>query len=57
MPENERPSIAHAERHELEAAVAAARADPRPDVPHEAVRAQMIEELRQIREEAAALRE
>ena len=39
-----------AERRALIAAVAEARADPRPDVPHEEVRAEMLRDLEELRQ-------
>lgn len=43
-----------AERQALAAAVAEARADPRPDVPHEEVRAEMLAELEALEHRLAA---
>ena len=43
-----------AERHALAAAVAEARADPRPDVPHEEVRAEIMAEIEALERRLAA---
>lgn len=42
------------ERRALAAAVAEARADPRPDVPHETVRPEMLAELAELEKQIAA---
>lgn len=41
-------ALDEAEHQALIAAVAEARADPRPDVPHEEVRAEMLRELEEL---------
>ena len=51
---NEHPTVLpidhdEAEREALTAAVATARADPRPGVPHEQVRADMLREIERLR--------
>ena len=51
---NEHPTVLlidhdEAEREALTAAIAAARADPRPGVPHEQVRAGMLREIERLR--------
>jgi hypothetical protein len=43
-----------AERQALEAAVAKARADTRPDIPHEEVREEMLREIEELRRKIAA---
>lgn len=43
-----------AEREALTAAVAEARADPRPGVPHEQVRAEMLREVERLRRKIVA---
>ena len=43
-------ALDEAERRALIAAVAEARADPRPEVPHEEVRAEMLRELEELRQ-------
>ena len=48
--------LVEAERLALIAAVAEARADPRPDVPHEEVRAEMLRELAELRVEMEKMR-
>lgn len=45
-----------AERLALERAVAEARADPSPDIPHEAVRDEMLREIEELRRRIDALR-
>jgi hypothetical protein len=57
---NEQPSILpidpdEAERLALEAAVAEARADPRPDIPHEEVRAEMLANIERANRRIAEL--
>lgn len=42
-----------AERRLLEAAVAEARADPRPSVPHDQVRAEMLREIERLNRKIA----
>ncbi len=42
-----------AERRLLDAAVAEARADPRPSVPHEQVRAKMLDEIERLNRKIA----
>lgn len=42
-------ALDEAERRALIAAVAEARADPRPDIPHEEVRAEMLRDLEELR--------
>lgn len=42
-------ALDEAERRALMAAVAEARADPRPDIPHEEVRAEMLRDLEELR--------
>jgi hypothetical protein len=44
-----------AERRAVEAAVARARADTRPDIPHEQVRDEMLREIEELRRKIAAL--
>ena len=44
-----------AERRALVAAVAEALADPRPDIPHEEVRAEMLRDLEELRQRLEAL--
>lgn len=56
---NEHPTVLpvdhdEAEREALTAAVAEARADPRPGVPHERVRAEMLREIERLRRKIAA---
>jgi hypothetical protein len=46
-----------AERLALEAAVAEARADTRPGVPHEQVRKDMLQEIERLRRKIASLSE
>ncbi len=41
-------ALDEAERQALIAAVAEARADPRPDIPHEKVRAEMLRDLEEL---------
>lgn len=52
MMSEARPSLLadpeEAEHRALAAAVAEARADPRPDVPHEKVRAEMLREMEEL---------
>lgn len=63
MPDGLRDALAplsaealdEAERRALVAAVAEARADPRPDVPHEEVRAEMLHDLEELRQRMEAL--
>ena len=43
-----------AEREALAAAVTEARADPRPGIPHEQVRAEMLREIERLRRKIAA---
>ena len=43
------------ERRALVAAVAEALADPRPDIPHEEVRAEMLRDLEEMRQRLEAL--
>ncbi len=43
-------ALDEAERRALIAAVAEARADPRPDIPHEEVRAEMLRDLEELRQ-------
>ncbi len=47
-------TLDEAERRALAAAVAEARADPRPDVPHETVRAEVLAELAELEKQIAA---
>lgn len=42
-------ALDEAERRALIGAVAEARADPRPDIPHEEVRAEMLRDLEELR--------
>ena len=42
-------ALEEAERRALIAAVAEARADPSPDIPHEEVRAEMLRDLEELR--------
>ena len=42
-------ALDEAERRALIAAVTEARADPRPDIPHEEVRAEMLRDLEELR--------
>ena len=42
-----------AERRLLEAAIAAARADPRPSIPHEEVRAELLREIERLNRKIA----
>lgn len=44
-------ALDEAERRALIAAVAEARADPRPDIPHEEVRAEMLRDLEELRQQ------
>lgn len=44
-------ALDEAERRALIAAVAEARADPRPPIPHEEVRAEMLAEIEQLERE------
>lgn len=48
-------ALDEAERRALIAAIAEARADPRPDVPHEEVRAEMLRDLEELRRRMATL--
>ncbi len=48
-------SAEEAEQRALLAAVTAARADPRPDVPHKAVREEMLRETEDLRLRLAVL--
>ena len=48
-------ALDEAERRALIAAVAEARADPRPDIPHEEVRAEMLRDLEELRQRLEAL--
>ena len=48
-------ALDEAERRALIAAVAEARADPRPDIPHEEVRAEMLRDLEELRQSLEAL--
>ena len=48
-------ALDEAERRALAAAVAEALADPRPDVPHEEVRAEMLAEIEALERRLAAL--
>ena len=41
------------ERRLLEAAIAAARADPRPSIPHEEVRAELLREIERLNRKIA----
>ena len=47
--------LGEAERRALVAAVAEARADPRPDIPHEEVRAEILAEIEALEHRLAAL--
>ena len=42
-----------AERRLLEAAIAVARADPRPSIPHEEVRAELLREIERLNRKIA----
>ncbi len=44
-----------AERLALKAAIAEARADPRPDIPHKEVRAEMLRDLEELQQRLEAL--
>ena len=48
-------ALDEAERRALVAAVAKALADPRPDIPHEEVRAEMLRDLEELRQRLEAL--
>ena len=48
-------ALDEAERRALIAAVAEARADPRPPIPHEEVRAEMMRDLDELRQRMEAL--
>ena len=48
-------ALDEAERRALIAAVAEARADPRPNIPHEEVRAEMLRDLEELRQSLEAL--
>lgn len=48
-------ALDEAERRALVAAVAEALADPRPDIPHEEVRAEMLRDLEELRQRLEAL--
>ena len=48
-------ALDEAERRALIAAVAGARADPRPAIPHEEVRAEMLRDLDELRRHMEAL--
>lgn len=47
-------ALDEAERRALIAAVAEARADPRPPIPHEEVRAEMLAEIEELERQLAA---
>jgi len=47
-------ALDEAERQALIAAVAEARADPRPPIPHEQVRAEMLAEIEELERQLAA---
>lgn len=48
-------ALDEAERRALVAAVAESLADPRPDIPHEEVRAEMLRDLEELRRRMEAL--
>jgi hypothetical protein len=48
-------ALDEAERRALIAAVAESLADPRPDIPHEEVRAEMLRDLAELRQRMEAL--
>jgi len=48
-------ALVEAERRALIAAVAEARADPRPGIPHEEVRAEIMAEIEELERQLAAL--
>jgi hypothetical protein len=48
-------ALDEAERRALVAAVAEVLADPRPDIPHEEVRAEMLRDLEKLRQRLEAL--
>jgi chorismate mutase len=47
-------ALGEAERQALIAAVAEARADPRPSIPHEEVRAEILAEIEELERQIAA---